>query len=155
MLKHLGWWPTSEWHRDLAFRIISDNMNFTFPTPETLEQDVFHGISEQQIRGLILSKIGRKIRAQSMYFVHNMADGTEYAIYNPALRALGGKKDGGIGGLDGKGIKIGIIGNSWDCEHKSFAQTKFLSIGKSVAMDASESELISEEMDEASYWRAI
>ena len=123
LLKHLDLWPAVPWLRGLALRTTTDVIDFTLPRPDIFQRDLFQGISELQIKGLLIGQLARKIRTQGLYTLFAVVDEIRRSLSDPGLCALDGwRAKGGLGNLDGTGVKIGLVGHSWDRAHPSFAK---------------------------------
>ena len=122
LLKHLDLWPAVPWLRDLALRTATDVIDFTLPQPDIFQRDLFQGISELQIKGLLVGQLARKIRTRGLYALFEVVDQIRHSLSDPGLRALGGRrKKGGLAGLDGTGVQLGLVGQGWDHTHPAFA----------------------------------
>lgn len=131
VLRHLGLWPAGDWLRRLAWRETTKVTHFAPMEPERVRRDLFRGISPGRVYGLVAESLNRAIGVQGAEALFAIAEALSRSLLDPGLPALGGM-DGGIAGLDGTGVRLGLVGQGWDRAHPAFAAAKLTLEGVSV-----------------------
>ena len=124
VLKHLGLWPAGGWLRHLAWRETANVTDFAHMEPGRIRRDLFRGISPARVYGLGTESLNRAIRAQGAEALFAITEALSRSLADPGLPALGWG-NGGVAGLDGAGVRLGLVGQGCDRAHPAFAATRF------------------------------